>query len=171
MGDGTCPSGVESDGDQPSLVLGPALDDDIGTSLQLIQRVLEGRDPMVPNFGMSIVDVRDVALMHVRALQRDDSIGARFIGSERFMWMQEIAQLLAAEYPDRKIPQRAAPDVLVRAMGLFDKTIRTSVVPLLGRAHQLSNEAACEVLEIEFTEARHAIRTAAASLIRAELVD
>lgn len=154
----------------PSLVLGPPLDQDIGTSVGILQRFLRGKDPMLPNMGVSIVDVRDVALAHVRALQRDASIGQRFICSERFMWFHEIAQVLAAEYPDRKIPTRVAPDFLIRFLALFDKNLK-SITPLLGEAHQLSNEQAHDVLGIEFIEARNAIKTSAQALVRDGMVD
>lgn len=153
----------------PSLVLGPPLDATIGTSLKLIARILSGKDPLVPNLGMAVVDVRDIAVMHVRALQRPESIGSRFIGSERFMWMQDIAMLLKAEYPDRKIATRLAPDWVMRMMGLFDKAI-AGILPSLGQEVPLDNSAAAEVLGIEFIEARQAIKTSASSLIREHLV-
>jgi dihydroflavonol-4-reductase len=154
----------------PSLVLGPPLDGKIGSSLKVIARLLSGKDPMVPNLGMAIVDVRDIAQMHVRALQRPESAGNRYIGSERFMWMRDIALVLKAEYPDRKIPLRVAPDWLMRVMGMFDKTIK-GILPSLGHEVPLDNSAAAEVLGIEFIEARQAIRTSASSLIRENIVD
>jgi dihydroflavonol-4-reductase len=154
----------------PSLVLGPPLDGKIGSSLKVIVRLLSGKDPMVPNLGMAIVDVRDIAQMHVRALQRPESAGNRYIGSERFMWMRDIALVLKAEYPDRKIPLRVAPDWLMRLMGMFDKTIK-GILPSLGHEMPLDNSAAAEVLGIEFIEARQAIRTSASSLIRENIVE
>ncbi|MCO4823891.1 MAG: aldehyde reductase [Amylibacter sp.] len=153
----------------PSLVLGPPLDGKIGASLGVIARLMNGKDPMVPNLGMALVDVRDIAQMHVRALQRPESAGNRFIGSERFMWMRDIALVLKAEYPDRKIPLRVAPDWLMRIMGMFDKTIK-GILPTLGREIPLDNSAAAEILGIEFIEARQAIRTSASSLIRENIV-
>ncbi|MEJ6710424.1 MAG: aldehyde reductase [Amylibacter sp.] len=153
----------------PSLVLGPPLDGKIGTSLGVIARLMNGKDPMVPNLGMALVDVRDIAQMHVRALQRPESAGNRFIGSERFMWMRDIALVLKAEYPDRKIPLRVAPDCFMRIMGMFDKTIK-GILPTLGREIPLNNSAAAEILGIEFIEARQAIRTSASSLIRENIV-
>jgi dihydroflavonol-4-reductase len=154
----------------PSLVLGPPLDRAIGTSLKLIVRLLSAKDPMVPRLGMAIVDVRDIAQMHVRALQRPASIGSRFIGSERFMWMRDIALVLKAEYPERKIATREAPDWLIRLFALFDKAL-AGIVPSLGHEVPLDNSSAAEVLGMEFIEARQAIRTSASSLFRENLVD
>ena len=154
----------------PSLVLGPPLDGKIGSSLKVIARLMSGKDPMVPNLGMAIVDVRDIAQMHVRALQRPESAGNRFIGSERFMWMRDIALVLKAEYPDRKIPLRVAPDWMMQLMAMFDKTI-TSILPALGHEIPLDNSAAAENLGIEFIEARQAIRTSASSLVLENIVE
>lgn len=153
----------------PGLVLGPPLDVHIGTSLRVIQRVLSGKDPMVPRLGFPIVDVRDVATMHVRALQTPESIGARFIACERFMWMQDLALILKAEYPDRRIPTRVAPDWIIKLLAKFDRSLR-SVVPHLGIEQHFDNTAASEVLGMEFIEARQAIKTSAASLIRDRLI-
>jgi len=52
----------------PGLVLGPPLDIHYGSSLRVVERLLKGRDPMVPDFGLPLVDVRDVAEMHLRAV-------------------------------------------------------------------------------------------------------
>lgn len=154
----------------PGLVLGPALDAKTGTSLKLIRRLMRGKDPVIPRLGFPIVDVRDVATMHVRALQTPESAGARFIATERFMWMQDIAAILKSEYPDRCISTRLAPDWLIKLLAIFDPSVR-SVVPLLGMEQHFDNAAASEILGMEFIEARQAIKTSAASLIRDNLVD
>ncbi len=154
----------------PGLVLGPALDAYVGTSLQLIQRLLRGKDPMIPNFGFPVVDVRDVATIHVRALQRPESAGSRFIATERFLWMKDLAAILKMEYPQRKIPTRVAPDFLIKLLAMFDKPLK-SIVPMLGVEQHFDNTAASEVLGMEFIEARQAVKTSAASLIRDNLAD
>jgi nucleoside-diphosphate-sugar epimerase len=153
----------------PGFVLGPSLDAQIGTSLALVQRLLNGGDPAIPNFGFATVDVRDVARMHLRALERKDSIGRRFLGCERFFWMLDLAKVLHAEYPDRKIVIRPAPNWLVHMLAWFDPAIK-SIVPLLGVELQVDSSAARDVLEIEFIDARQSVRASAASLIKYDLV-
>jgi dihydroflavonol-4-reductase len=71
------------------------------------------------------VDVADIAAMHVAALQRPESIGQRFIGSNGTMTMPRIAQHLAGRHPDRKIATRIAPKLVLRVLSLFDPSIRT----------------------------------------------
>lgn len=65
----------------PGLVFGPPLDEHYGTSLALVERILKGRDPMLPPTGLPVVDVRDVAEMHLRALQRPETEGRRYIAA------------------------------------------------------------------------------------------
>ena len=147
----------------PVLVLGPALDRHFGTSLQIVERVLAGRDPMLPRVGFPVVDVRDVARAHLRALERPETAGHRFILADRFVWFQDIAAVLRPAYPGRRIPTRTAPNLLIRALSLFDPSIRT-VVPSLGLRQDVSSDRARQMLGIDFIPAEDAILAAAESV-------
>ncbi|MCR9069793.1 MAG: NAD-dependent epimerase/dehydratase family protein [Rhodobacteraceae bacterium] len=148
----------------PALVLGTPMDDRFGTSLELIERVLSGRDPMLPDIGFGIVDVADISAMHIAAMENDAAIGHRFIGSSATFTMPRIAQHLAARHPDRKIATRVAPKLMLRLIGLFDPTIGT-VLPQVGRAPTLDNSKAREVLGISFTSPIVAIDRAADAVL------
>jgi dihydroflavonol-4-reductase len=112
----------------PALVLGEPMDRHYGTSLALIGRILAGKDPMVPDIGFGIVDVADISAMHLAALDRPESIGHRFIGSNGTMTMPQIAQHLAARFPDRRIATRIAPKFLLRLiLSLFDTRYPESI--------------------------------------------
>ena len=153
----------------PCLVLGRPLDDHYGTSLKLVERLLRGRDPMLPRVGLPVVDVEDVARMHVRAIDTAGAAGKRIIGATEFMWLTEVAGILKAEYPSRRIPARTAPDFLIRLTGLFDRAIR-SIVPLLGRRQELDNTRARELLDMEFTPAPDSLRATARYIMERGLV-
>ena len=131
----------------PGAIIGPALNDDHSYSLQTIQRLLDGM-PAVPRLGFTFVDVRDVADLHIRALTDPAAGGERFIATDRFLWMAEVAAILRERLGDsaKKVPTRVAPNLLVRAMALFDASIR-SVVGDLGRQSWFSNEKARTTLE------------------------
>ena len=144
----------------PCLVLGRPLDDHYGTSLRVLERLLRGRDPMLPRVGLGIVDVTDVARMHVRAASAPGAIGQRIIGAAEFMWLADIARTLKDAYPHRRIALRTAPDLLIRLTGIFDGTIR-SIVPLLGRRQELRNTRARELLGIDFIPAAESVRATA----------
>ncbi len=150
----------------PVLVLGPPLDDKFGTSVSIIERVLKAKDPALPRFGLPIVDVRDVAAMHVKALEMpEETRGMRFLATNGFLWFTDLAQTLKAAYPDRKIVTRQAPDWLIKLLARFDKEIRT-VVPQLGIAPQVSNARARQIMGIDFIPPKDAVRAAADVLIR-----
>ena len=57
----------------PVLVLGAPLDKNFGSSISLVERILNGKDPMLPDLKFAIVDVRDVATMHVDAIKNDSN--------------------------------------------------------------------------------------------------
>ena len=151
----------------PVLVAGPALDGHYGTSLRVIERVLSGKDPMQPRFGLPVVDVRDVAAMHVRALEVPASAGKRFLASESFLWLADMARLLADAWPDRGIRDRVAPDFMIRAMGLLDADVK-SISSQLGVRLEVSNERARDLLGIDFIPAREAVLASARSILEAK---
>ncbi|MFN3169633.1 MAG: SDR family oxidoreductase [Hyphomicrobiales bacterium] len=151
----------------PVLVLGPALDKNYGTSLQVAERIFSGKDPMQPRFGLPIVDVRDVAAMHVKALSMPKSAGQRILAAEGFLWMKDIAATMKSAYPDRPIKSREAPDFMIKLMALFDSDIKT-IIPQLGVPKNVSNQRARDVLGIDFIPARDAILASAESIKRFE---
>ncbi len=110
----------------PSLVLGPLQSGDFSTSLEAIKKLLEGSMPGLPNFGFGIVDVRDVADMHVRCLTMPDMAGERFICSGPFLMMADVAAILRDGLgpQGRKVPKRKLPDWLMRLVGRFDPVVR-----------------------------------------------
>ena len=80
----------------PSFVIGAPLDNKYGSSVRRVERLMTNSQEKIPNYGYSCVDVRDVARMHVRAMERPlASANKRFIGnSGRFMWIPEMAEIL-----------------------------------------------------------------------------
>ena len=153
----------------PSFVQGPPLDAHFGSSIGLIERLMRGKDPMLPRVGFPCVDVRDVALMHIRAMQRPESIAKRFIGADRFIWLADMGALLKTDHPQRKIPTRTAPDFLVRILALFDGEIR-STLPVLGHRIEVTADAARQVLGLEFRDTRDSIRESATFLADNDLI-
>ena len=152
----------------PCLVLGSPLDDHYGTSLRVIERLLRGKDPLLPNVGLSIVDVEDVARMHVRAIMEPRTVGKRIISAADFMWLTEMARTLKDAYPRRRIALRTAPDWVIRLVGLFDRQIQ-SIVPLLSRRQELANARARELLDMNFIPAAESLRATARYIIERRL--
>lgn len=148
----------------PGFVLGPPLDGNFGTSLKVIQRLLRAKDPMLPNFGFPVVDVRDIAAMHVRALERPETAGKRFIGGDEFLWFPEMAEALKEAFPNRAIVTRRAPNLIVKFLALFDAEIRT-IVPNLDRPDRISAGRARRELGVPFRDARESVKAAGEYLV------
>lgn len=149
----------------PGLVLGPPLDAHYGSSLGLVERILKGKDPMLPGLGFPSVDVRDVAEMHLRALQRPETAGRRYLATSGSMAMVDMGRTLKSAYPTRRIPTREAPAVLLRVLALFDPQIK-SILPKIGHLERVSNARAVTEMGMEFIAPKAALLSAADWLVK-----
>jgi dihydroflavonol-4-reductase len=149
----------------PGAILGPLLSNGRSFSLELIERLLKGV-PGTPRLGYSIVDVRDVADLQIRAMTAPEGGGERFIAVGEFKWMSEVAEVLRRRLGEAapKVPKRAIPDFLVRAMGIFDPSVR-SIVGQLGRKVEMSSEKARDRLGWEPRSSEETIVDCAQSLL------
>jgi dihydroflavonol-4-reductase len=131
----------------PSLVLGPLQSGDFSTSLEAIKKLLEGSMPGMPNLGFGIVDVRDVADMHVRCLTAPNMAGERFICSGPFLMLDEVAAILRKGLGPqaRKVPKLKLPNWLVRIAARFDPVI-SQVIGEIGKRRESPPIHAREVL-------------------------
>jgi nucleoside-diphosphate-sugar epimerase len=127
----------------PGAIIGPALSDDTSFSLELIERLMKGDMPALPRLGFSLVDVRDVAELEVLAMTSPDAGGKRLIATDQFMWMAEIGEILRDRLGDdaSKVPTRIAPNLLIKAVGIVDKSVR-SFLDDLGKRIEFSNQRA-----------------------------
>src|SRR4051794_27154060 len=130
----------------PGAILGPVLSDDVSYSLEVIERMLKGM-PGLPRLGFTFVDVRDVADLQIRAMAAPEAGGERFIATGDFLWMTEVAEILRDRLgvAAAKVPSRTVPNLLVRAMALFDPGLR-SVAGELGHKTTYSADKAKERL-------------------------
>ncbi len=130
----------------PGAILGPVLSDNRSSSIGIIERLLGGM-PGTPRIGFNTVDVRDVADLQFRAMSAPEAAGERFIAAESFQWMADVAAVLREHLGEtaEKVPTRTVPNLLVRAMALFDPSVR-SVVGQLGRRMETSSDKAKTLL-------------------------
>ncbi|MFD9699745.1 NAD-dependent epimerase/dehydratase family protein [Lentzea sp. NPDC059081] len=139
----------------PGAVFGPVQSHDNLGSVQVIGRMLDGM-PGVPRVGLNIVDVRDVADLHVRAMTSPEAAGERFIAVNEHMWMHEVAREIGAS-------DRVLPDLLLRVSSVFNKELR-SLVPMLGRRFTYSHDKASRVLGWDPRPAAVTVKECAESL-------
>ena len=149
----------------PGAIIGPALNEDHSYSLQAIQRLLDGM-PAAPRLGFTFVDVRDVADLHLRTLTDPAGGGERFIATDRFLWFADVAAVLRERLGDaaKRVPTRVAPDLLIRAMALFDSSVRP-IVSDLGKRSWFSSEKARRQLGWTTRPVEDSITDCARSLI------
>lgn len=155
----------------PALVLGPLLTADFSTSLEVIKKLVEGSMPGLPNLGFAVVDVRDVADLHVQCLTAPGLAGERFIAAGPFMMMREVAAVLKSGLgaQARKVPSRQLPDWLMRIAARFDPLIR-QVIGELGNVRDASSAHALDRLGWQTRPAEESIIDAARDMIRLGVV-
>jgi len=131
----------------PGAVFGPVLSRENLGSIRIIERMLDGKPPALPRLGFAVVDVRDLADLHVRAMLAPEAVGERFLATGDFMWMEEIAGALRSQLGERagKVPTRRLPDFVFRLVARFNPELRT-LAPLLGRVTGTTSEKARRVL-------------------------
>ena len=158
--------GLELSVINPSAVLGPVMSDDLSGSLEIITQLMTGKVPASPRVGFCVVDVRDVADAHLKAMTVPEAAGERFLACGRFMWMAEVADVLREHFPAyrRKLPKGILPDWLLRLITLVNPPAR-QLIPELGRERHCSNEKARGVLGWQPRSEEDAIVDAAQSLI------
>lgn len=131
----------------PAAVLGPVMSHDFSPSIEVVRQLLAAALPGCPDLGFGIVDVRDLADLHVRALTEPGLDGERFIASGPFLKMIDVARILKTNLPleARRVPTRRLPDWLVRLGARFNPVVR-QVIGELGNVRDASAAHALERL-------------------------
>ena len=154
----------------PGMILGPALDEDASVSLRAVWGLLDGSTPAMPNMGYSVVDVRDVAAMHVAAIEKPRAIGQRYIAAQRFLWFRESAEVLRKAYPDRRITKALVPDWILRIMAHIPASTVRQIINDVGNEKHFDGRRGEGLLGKPYIPAEEAILSAAESVIRLGLV-
>ena len=160
--------GLELSVVNPVGVFGPVLGPDFSTSIELVKRLLEGSIPGLPRVAYGIVDVRDVADLHRRAMSDPAAAGERFLAvAGEFMSVPQIAAVLRERMGDdaKKVPTRVLPNWVVRLVSRFDSSVK-QIVPELGKSKQASNAKAKRVLDWAPRSNEDALVASAESLLR-----
>jgi nucleoside-diphosphate-sugar epimerase len=156
----------------PVGVFGPVLGPDYSTSILLVQRLMDAAIPGCPRLCFGLVDVRDVADVHLRAMTNPAANGERFLAlAGDFMWMADIAKVLKNRLgqPAQRVPTGELPNWLVRIAAFRDPTIRL-ILPELGKFKNATNEKAKRVLGWAPRSNEEAVIATAESLMRLGLL-
>lgn len=131
----------------PGGVFGPPLGKDIsGESLSVMTKMLNGKMPMVPETAFPMVDVRDVAKLHFKAMLCAEAAGERFIaaGAEpiSFSDVAEILQNAGYKGPSNK----KAPGWMLKLLAIFDREAK-GMIGLLGMHMSADNAKTRDIFD------------------------
>ncbi len=156
----------------PVGVFGPVLGPDYSTSIEIVRRLMAGAIPGCPRLSFGLVDVRDVADLHLRAMTDPAAKGERFLAlAGEFMTIQQIAQTLKARMGEaaKKVPTRVLSDFVLRLGSLFDSSLK-QITPELGKFKNATNEKARSVLGWSPRSGEESLVATAESLLRLGLL-
>jgi nucleoside-diphosphate-sugar epimerase len=148
----------------PGAVFGPVLTAANLGSVDIIGRLISGRLRGVPRIGLEVVDVRDLADIHLRAMTEPAAAGERFLATGEFIWMRDIARTLH-DGLGRPVSTRQIPDFAVRLVARFRDPALREITPALGRRNRHSTEKARRLLGWEPRPAAETVLDCARSLI------
>ncbi|HVU58820.1 MAG TPA: aldehyde reductase [Puia sp.] len=132
----------------PMAIFGPSLSPVLSSGYGLLQKVIDGSMKAIPNMSLGIVDVRDVADLHLRAMTNPAAKGQRFLAlAGGVMTLPGIARFLKEKMPavTQRTSTKKLPDWALRIAALFNKQAK-AIVPLVGVYRNASNEKAKNLL-------------------------
>ena len=118
----------------PGSVYGPTLTGDLsGESMTSFAKLISGKMPLLPRISINMSDVRDIAQIHVAALENKSANGQRFIvATEKNYSIKELAQL-AKSNGYEKVSTKLAPNFLLKLMAPFNSDLK-GLLPYIGNS-------------------------------------
>jgi len=116
----------------PGPVFGPTIIGNLsGASMSMYKDLITGKMPMLPQSSINMSDVRDIAEIHVKALENKQAAGKRFIvTTENPHSFQEMAQILKHKGYS-KVSTKVAPNFFLRFMANFSNDLK-GMLPFIG---------------------------------------
>jgi nucleoside-diphosphate-sugar epimerase len=112
-------TGLELTAVLPTFMQGPPVGDvERAGTIDVVRRLVEGKLPALPRIGWNVVDVRDIAELHILAMVSPTAAGERYLGSGTFLWYADIARIIREGLPASRarVPTRRMPDLVVRLL-------------------------------------------------------
>jgi nucleoside-diphosphate-sugar epimerase len=158
----TCDGPTELTTILPGAVFGPILSTSSMGSTGIVQQMLTGAMSGVPRIGLEIVDVRDLADIHIRAMTSAKAAGERFLATGEFTWMLDMARALKEELGEdgERVSTQEIPDDVVRG-----NPAMSEIAPALGRRNRHSTAKAHSILGWQPRPARETVVDCARSLL------
>jgi len=133
----------------PVAIFGPSLNEHISGSLDIVKHLLDGTMNPVPPIPLNLVDVRDVADLHIRAMESPKANGQRFIATaDGQISIPEIAKFLIKTNPEitSKVSTKNIPVFAVKLASLFNAKAKEGVM-FMNMNRKVSNAKARKLLD------------------------
>jgi dihydroflavonol-4-reductase len=116
----------------PGPIYGPTLTGNLATeAMDFFRKLITGQVPMLPRAYSVMSDVRDVATIHVAALENEKANGKRFIvTTEKPQAIQQIGEILKSNGYD-KVSTKLAPTFLLKFIANFNAEMK-GMLPFVG---------------------------------------
>ena len=170
---------IKNEGDKMELavinpvgIFGPVLGKSFSSSIQMVEQLMNGKMPATPNVSFGIVDVRDVAEIHIKAMKNPNAKGQRFLASSDILTsLPEIAKILHSQPNEfaKRVTTKVLPDWMVKVLSIFKPELQ-QVASQLGKVKVLSNEKAKTVLNWQPRSKETIVVDTAESLIKFGIV-
>ncbi len=166
-------NGMELSVVNPLGIVGPVLGTQLSSSIEIVKQLMLGEVPGVPKVYFGVVDVRDVADLHLRAMINPAAAGQRFIAvAGDSVSIPQMAEVLRTRLGSvaAKVTKRVLPDIAVRAFSLINPSLK-EVVSRLGEVRNASNTKAVSLLGWHPRSSEDAVVATAESLVRVGIVN
>jgi dihydroflavonol-4-reductase len=162
--------GMEVTTIHPGAITGPALDDDASISIMMVTGLFDKSLPALPKNGFSIVDVRDVADMHIAALEKPESIGKRYLATAEYVPFPKVAEIVQDLYPNYRLLRRHVPDWIMFLMARFGGPVR-QIINDIGRETVFDGRKGERLMGHNYIPVRQSLSDTAESAFRLGLIN
>jgi dihydroflavonol-4-reductase len=153
----------------PGAISGPPLDQDASISVGMVTWLFDAKTPALPSNGFSIIDVRDVAAMHVAALEKPEAGGQRYLATAEYMPFPAVAQIVREAYPGRKVTSQTVPDWVIRLIARFGGPAR-QIINDIGNEKIFDGSKGERLLGRKYIPAKQSILDTAEAAFRLGLI-
>lgn len=114
-------------------------------------KLLKNDMPGLPHMSLPIVDVRDVAFAHLKAMESENSNGNRYLLVSETLWMEDVAKIVSNEFKrfGYKVPSKKIGYCPLKFASYFDKSIKL-IIPFVNRKIEFKNEKSINELGINY---------------------
>jgi len=116
-----------------------------------VEKIMRNDLPGIPRLSFPLVDVRDVAIAHYKALISPDSNGKRYILASNTIWAEEMLNILRNEFSKfgYKFTTRKIGKCPMKMASIFDSSIKV-ILPVVGLLFRVDNTRSIEELGMKY---------------------